>query len=158
MQTATKKVAIVSKLPALAAAIQAIIAPRLAGAEFVVVDRISDVPSDAYAMASFGMPTYIPASAGTRVLSVGTRMVKDEAERKALYAIVRNPEASVEDILPELGQADEYIVVGSRQATTNRLAFAEHRAAIAEAGTAEEQLAAYKAALDFLKPLVPGLN
>jgi len=157
--TMSKTIAILSKTAGLAGAIEALITPRVVGARFVVVEKLKDVPSDAYAIASFQMPSFLPSTAGTRVMVVGTRMTSDDEDRKAQFALIRNAAATAEDIIPELGNVDEVIVIGSRHITNLRLGLAEHRATIAETPSDDlaAQLAAYKAAYEYLKAGAPGL-
>lgn len=155
----SKSIAIVARpdQAALAAALQHRIAADYPGHTFTVVEKISDVPAGS-AIGSFGMPTYVPGSSGVRVIAVGTRPQKDADARKAQFEVIRNAASTVEDILPELGLPDEYLVLSKRAVTGVRIGLADHRVAIAEAIDDAGKLEAYKAAYEYLLGAFPGVT
>lgn len=147
MSTKTKAkntVSILSKAANIAAAIQAVLTPRLPTSEFKTVSKYSEIPADQgeTTIASLGFPTYIPSDRVTTVIAVNTQYVEDPAVRNAQWEMLRNENTPTEDIIEILGGADTYTVIPSKRAVAVRADFAEARADFAEAETPEDKLEA----------------
>ena len=152
MATPTKKatVAILSKQENLAAALQAVLTPRLPGAKFVNVTKMSDLPEgENVVLASLGMPSYVSTDRVSDLMCIPTSYVEDADERKAQWDMIRDPESSVEDIIEVLGNPDRYKVIPNKKCLAVKHQFAELRLEAAESkpegDTVEEQLEHFKA-------------
>lgn len=146
-----RHVAIIASTEALAEAMKSLLAPKMKNHTFSRIAKISERP-DGAAIASLGLPPFVPGNEGVTILSFGSRIDNNATpdSRKAQWAILRNPEASVEDVLAELGRVEEYSVLPGAAVKDLTIALSEVRCEIAEAETPEDQLAAYKRGYELL--------
>lgn len=148
----TKKITVAEKSPNLAAALADRIAEKFPRNEITIVSRVGET-SAADIIGGLGIPSYVPGTGRRKVISVGTKMTKDEAERKAQWEIIRNPESTKEEILEQLDRVEVYTISNERGEADFKLALYEHQTNIQEAemeGDEEAKLAAYKTAFKFL--------
>ena len=146
-----KTTAILSTVAPLATAMQTVLEGKLNGFKFQTVSKISDRAPGA-AIASFGMPSYIPGNQPVRVFNFGTRYDNSltSEQRAKQYEVIRNENSSVESILAELGNFQEFLVIPGPALTDTKLALADAKLDIAAAETDEARLEAYKKAYEIL--------
>jgi hypothetical protein len=140
-----KTIAILASTAALASAMEASLVTRHPDATFTHIKKLSERPADAL-VASLGLPSFVPGQEGIKVLSFGSRILENatKEERSHQWRVLRNPEASAEDVLAELGNVETYVIQKGRAIDEARSAIVDVKLAIAEAETDDERLAAYK--------------
>lgn len=150
-----KTISIISTRPALAQAIELHMKGRHPNTKFVTVSKIGDAPTGSE-LASRGLPQFVPGTEGVRVHNVGIRYDKDAtpAQRQAQWAKISAPDATIEDILPELGFVEELFVIPAKAYSEAKAILTESRLNIAEAETPSETLAAYRSGFNALKAIL----
>lgn len=143
-KSTSKTVAVLSRQPNLAAALTAILSPRIPSAEFVTITKLGDIPEGDVTLASVGLPAYLPTDRVSEVISVSTSYVEDDGERKRQWEALRSEDTPIEDLIEILGNPDSYKVIPSKRAIAVRADFAEARADFAEAAPAAEATDAEK--------------
>lgn len=147
MSTKSKNItiAILASTASLASAMQIGLEKRYEGADFKHITKIGERPAGAF-LASLGLPSFIPGSDGIKVLSFGSRMLDGAtpAERSNQWTTLRDPSASVEDVLAELGNYSEYTVLQGKAISEAKEAILEVREAAMDATTPEEELEIFK--------------
>lgn len=149
------KIAILATTAGLVGAIQASLAARFPNADIVTINKIGERPADA-TLATLGLPAYIPGNEGVKILSFGSKMVQGMTteDRSAQWKVLRDPNASVEEVLEELGNFTEYSVIQGRVLMEAKSAVVDVKLQISEATTDEQRLAAYKAGFETLSKLL----
>lgn len=124
---------------------------RFSGFEFKHVTSISERPDGAM-VASLGIPSFIPGTENVTILSFGSRFIQDATpqQRSDQWTTLRDKEATVEDVLAELGSYTEYQVLNGAQLKDTKMAIADIRCTIAEAESLEDKLAAYRVGFETL--------
>lgn len=149
-------IAIVAENQGLASAMKTILARTQKGCEFKVVSKISDAPAGS-TIGNLGLPSYAPGSAPLKVLSFGTKMVRNQTteQSRAIWTMLRDKESTEEQCLEALGDPDTCILISGRAATAVRAGLNDLRVAIAEAESVEDKLAATRAALNYVLEQIP---
>lgn len=151
----TSTIAVYARQPAMQDAIALLLKEKNPNAKVIKIQKISEAPADS-AIAAQGYPQFLGGTRGVKVFNVGLRMLDRDAtseDRKAQYEKVRAEDATIEDILPELGWVEEaFILPGKAYAEAKQL-LTEARLNISEAETDEQVLAAYKAGFNVLKDI-----
>jgi len=131
----SKNIAIVTKSEGLADAVKMILAPRNPGATFSVVTKISDAPAGSE-IANLGIPAFIPSGASLTVHSLNTRRCEVDADRQAQWKMLRDTDATCEEVLAELNGSEKYTILPERAVAALKMGMADHRVSIAEASCA----------------------
>jgi len=140
-----KTVAILSATAPLAEAIKRILQPRINNAKFLVVSKVTEVPEATdgpVAVASLGIPNFLPTDRVSEVVNINTAYEADPAIRTKNWNFIRSENGDPEDIVQLLSAPDHYKVIPLRRALTVRMDYAEARVEFAEAETTEDKLAA----------------
>ncbi len=150
-----KSVAILAGTAALAAAIQAVLEPTMKGFTFTHVAAMKDRPKGSQ-IASLGLPSFLPNDEGVTVISLGSSYDKDATKesRKAQWDTLRNPDATTEEIVAELGGPATYQVIPGKLMAETRLSLADIKLALSEAETDEERLNLYKEGFQLLSGVI----
>jgi hypothetical protein len=148
-------IAILATSTVLAAAMQASLEKRFPNAEFKVIDKINDRPAGAQ-LASLGLPSFVPGTDTIKVLSFGSRIIQDATteQRKHQWTVLRDPKASVEDVIAELGNWQEYSIQQGRAISDTKSAIADIQLALSEAEDDATRLKLYKEGYQALKALL----
>lgn len=156
----TNTIAVVARTPALGEAIKAHMAAKNPGVKFVVVQKIGDAPAGSE-IASRGLPQFVPGVEGVKVHNVGIRMLERDAtpeQRRAQWDKIQAPDATVEDILPELGYVEEMLVLPAKAYAEAKQQVTECRLNISEAESDEAVAKAYRDGFNTLKNLFLGIQ
>lgn len=139
-------IAVLASTAALAAAMQTSLEKRYSDAEFVTIKKLSERPAGA-TVASLGIPSFVPGQDGLNVLSFGSRIIEGATpdQRSHQWTTLRDPSATTEEVLAELGNWSEYKISQGKAIAEIKSAVVDCKLAVAESETVEEQLAAYKA-------------
>lgn len=148
-------IAILATTTVLASAMQASLAKRFPNAEFKHITKLSDRPQGAQ-VASLGLPSFVPGSESVKILSFGSRVIQDATkdERAHQWEVLRNADASVEEVLAELGNFEEYTVQKGRTISDTKSTIADIKLALVEAESDEQRLALYKEGFQLLSAIL----
>ncbi len=148
-------IAILATTTVLASAMQASLEKRFPNAEFKHITKLSDRPSGAQ-VASLGLPSFVPGSESVKILSFGSRIIQDatKEQRSNQWDVLRNPTASVEDVLAELGNFEEYTVQKGRTMSDTKSAIADIKLGLVDAKDDEQRLALYKEGFTLLSAML----
>jgi hypothetical protein len=154
MKTATT-IAILASTAALASAMEASLVKRYPDATFTPIKKLNERPAGSI-VASLGLPSFVPGTEGVKVLSFGSRILDNatEGERKAQWLTLRNPSASTEDVLAELGNYEEYSIQKARTIAEAKEAVVDTKVALIDAADDAERLALYKAGFEALAKML----
>ena len=143
---ATQTIAILASTAALTSAMEASLVKRYPDATFTPIKKLTERPSGSI-VASLGLPSFVPGSEGVKVLSFGSRILENAtpAERSHQWTVLRDPKATVEDVVAELGNYEEYRIEKSKSIAEAKEAIVDTKVALIDAETDAERLALYKA-------------
>lgn len=149
--TSSKKVAILGT-KGFQEAVQAILSTqaRFKGVTFVTVDKLSDRPAGCDTIVTLGIPSFIPGTEGVKIIPMGTRSIQDKQAQSDMWTRLRDKDSPCEMLIPDLTSASEHLVLNGQAFQELKIQLADHRIAISEASDESEQLAAYRAAYEFL--------
>jgi hypothetical protein len=91
-----------------------------------------------------------------KILSFGSRIIQDatKEQRSNQWDVLRNPTASVEDVLAELGNFEEYTVQKGRTMSDTKSAIADIKLGLVDAKDDEQRLALYKEGFTLLSAML----
>ena len=151
----TKTVAILARTKPLASAIAKHLGARMAGASFVNITRMGDLPTDAgeVILAGIGLPNRIPGNEKRSVISLNTQYHDNDQERKAQWEMVNGEDSDVEEIGKALSGQDCYTVIPAGAAGDAKHEYADVSMAYMDEGdySVEAQLALAKEQLRIIK-------
>lgn len=149
------QIAILASTAALAAAMQASLEKRYPNADFVHISRLNDRPAGAQ-VASLGLPSFVPGSDSVKVLSFGSRIIQDATadQRSHQWSVLRDPKASVEEVMAELGNWQEYVIQQGKSLSDTKSTIADIKLALSEAEDDAAKLALYKEGFNALLALI----
>ena len=148
-------IAVLAATAGLAAAMQASLEKRYTDAEFVHIKKLSERPAGS-TVASLGIPSFVPGQDGLKVLSFGSRILEGATpqERSHQWTTLRDPSATTEEVLAELGNWSEYTILQNKGIQEAKSAIVDTKLAIAESDTDEERLALYRAGFNMLASML----
>lgn len=127
--TETKKKSVLKKAPLTVAlltatgaenvahAMEAVLQPRVPGANFKIVNSINEIPKpspeERVRVACVGFPTHLKQT--TYLEKFGTAYDENQAVRDARWAIVRNPKLDPEEISRVLNTPDGFLIIPQGQ-------------------------------------------
>jgi hypothetical protein len=152
---ATTTIAILASTAALASAMEASLVKRYPDATFTPIKKLNERPAGSI-VASLGLPSFVPGTEGVKVLSFGSRILDNAtpAERSHQWTVLRDPSASVEDVVAELGNYEEYQVTKAKQIAEAKEAVVDVKVALIDAETDAERLALYKQGFESLAKML----
>ncbi len=144
-------IAILATTAALAAAMQASLEKRYPNADFVHISRLTDRPANAQ-VASLGLPSFVPGSDGVKILSFGSKIIQDatKEQRAHQWTVLRDPNATTEAVLAELGNWQEYTILQGESIANAKSTIADIKLALVETEDTEAKLALYKEGFNLL--------
>jgi len=146
MSNNTKLVAIMVSTVATAKAIEGILGPRMPGADFVHYTKYSDIPAETerpnQALASIGLPNFLSTNKSHEVHVLNTKYSDNEETKKAQWDLLRNENATPEEIIAVLGSPETYKVFPSASVLPKTIEYKDARIALAEAKDDAERLVA----------------
>jgi hypothetical protein len=147
-------IAIQSNRPGLADAITAHLARLHPRTKLVTVSKIGDVEPGTQ-LAGLGMPQFFTGTSPVVYHNVGRKWDKNDTQeqRDAQYEVLRNPDATMQEILPQLGWVEEMLVFPGKAYAEAKALVSEARLNIAEAETDAEKLKAYKEGFETLRDI-----
>ena len=149
-----KTIQVQSLRQGIADAVKARLAQLYPRAKIGVITKIGDV-QPGNELGGFGMPQFFTGNQPIIYHNVGRKYDKDatQAQKDAQTAILRNPDATMQEVLPELGWVEEMLVLPGKAYAEAKALVSEARLNIAEAETPEAKLAAYKEGFEALRDI-----
>lgn len=145
MSAKNTTIAVLASTAALASAMEASLVKRYPDATFTPIKKLNERPAGSI-VASLGLPSFVPGTEAVKVLSFGSRIIENStpAERSHQWTVLRDPKASAEQVLAELGNYEEYSIQKSKFIAEAKNAVVDIKIALIDAETDAERLALYK--------------
>ena len=147
----TKVIAILASTAALASAMEAHLTPSNPDATFQVCRKVSDVPTTPglnVAIASIGMPNFLPNDRNIEVIVISTKYKAEKAERDAQWDLINGENSDANLIADTLDAPRVYQVYPENASTESKLAYKDLQLAQFKAETDEERLKVMQEMLD----------
>ena len=150
-----KTITLIAASTALASAMQAQLTAKFPDATFVHAPKLTAEMAGSE-VALVGLPGYAPGGKKLKVYSFNTKIIDGAtAERKAQqWETIRDPKATAEAVLAELGNFQEYQIIPDRAMTDTKTAIVDLKLALLDADTEEKKLEIYKSGFNLLAGLL----